>query len=152
MSKITRNSTVTLYHQLGLTDGSLLEDTFNDEPMTFQLGSGELAEGLEFAIMGLEEGDEQTLDISPEMAFGFPDEDAIQTIDRDEFNPDMELQPGLIIEFSTPSGDSLPGTILDIGDDTVTVDFNHPLAGQTVRYTVKIVKVVNTDEHAETIS
>lgn len=141
MSRITRNSIVTLHHQLGLVDGTLLEDSFDSEPMTVQLGQGEMAEGLELALLDLEEGDEQTLDIDPDLAFGFVDETAIQQLDRDVFIEDAPLEPGLIMEFSTPNGESLPGTIIGFDEKTVTVDFNHPLAGQTVRYRVKILSV-----------
>lgn len=144
--KITLNSIVTLHHKLGLTDGSLLEDTFDEEPITYHLGTGELAEGLELSLIDLEEGDEQTLDIGPDLAFGFPEDDMIHSLSRNEFDPDLELHPGLIIEFSTPTGDTVPGTILEFDDTTVKVDFNHPLAGQTIRYSVKIITVEEADE------
>jgi FKBP-type peptidyl-prolyl cis-trans isomerase SlpA len=150
MKKITPNSIVTLHHQLGFTDGSLLEDTFEQEPMTFRLGTGELAEGLELSLMDLTEGEEQTLDIGPDLAFGFPDEALIHSLQRDEFAEDFELETGLIIEFSTPSGETLPGTILDFDEQQVKVDFNHPLAGHVVRYRVKIVDIEN--QVAETIN
>jgi FKBP-type peptidyl-prolyl cis-trans isomerase SlpA len=145
MKKITLNSIVTLHHQLGYTDGSLLEDTFEQEPMTFRLGTGELAEGLELALVDLAEGDEQTLDIGPDLAFGYPDKGMIHQLQRNEFAEDFELEPGLIIEFSTPNGETLPGTILEFDDETVKVDFNHPLAGHTVRYRVKIVQIENPE-------
>ena len=152
MNKIQRNSIVTLYHQIGYTNGHILEDTFDDEPLTFRLGTGELAEGLELSLLGLQEGDEQTLDIGPDLAFGFTDEGLIQTLDRSEFNPDYPLVEGLIIEFSTPNGETLPGTLLEFDDDSVKVDFNHPLAGHTTRYRVKIVEVENPEPVEETIN
>lgn len=143
MKKITPESIVTLHHQIGYTDGSLLEDTFDQEPLTFRLGTGELAEGLELSLMDLSEGEEQTLDIGPDLAFGFTDKAMIQQLQRDEFDPDFELQAGLIIEFSTPSGETIPGTILEFDNKKVKVDFNHPLAGHVVRYRVKIVRIEN---------
>jgi FKBP-type peptidyl-prolyl cis-trans isomerase SlpA len=143
MKKITLDSIVTLHHQLGYTDGTLLEDTFDQEPMTFRLGNGELAEGLELALVNLTEGEEQTLDIGPDLAFGFTDKSMIHQLSREEFAEDFELEPGLIIEFSTPNGETLPGTILEFDDKQVKVDFNHPLAGHTVRYRVKIVQIEN---------
>lgn len=143
MNKITNNSIVTLHHKLGLTDGSILEDTYDDEPMTFRLGTGELAQGLELALIDLQPGDEQTLDIGPDLAFGFADELAVQTLDRSEFDPQYPLEEGMIIEFSTPSGETLPGAILEFDDSRVKVNFNHPLAGQTVRYSVRIIAVEN---------
>ena len=62
---------------------------------------------------------------------------------REEFDDQLELMPGLIIEFSTPSGETLPGTILEFDDTSVKVDFNHPLAGETIRYSVKIIDIEN---------
>ena len=143
MSMIERNSRVTLYYRLGSTDDQLLEDNFDDEPMTVQLGQGEMAEGLELSLIGLAEGDEQTIDIGPDLAFGPLDETLFRVLPRIEFDPDLELEPGLIIEFANADGDTLPGTIMRFDDDEVHVDLNHPLAGQTVRYSVKIVAVDN---------
>lgn len=141
--KINRFSKVTLHHQLGLPDGTVLEDTYDEEPMVIQLGTGELAEGLELALIELVEGDEQTIDINPDLAFGFIDETLFVDMARDEFDDEFELQEGLIIEFSTPNEDFIPGTIMSFDDSIVKVDLNHPLAGQKVRYKVKIVAVEN---------
>ena len=143
MSQIERNSRVTIYYRLGLTNGDVLEDNFEDEPMTVQLGCGEMAEGLELALIGLREGQEETIDIGPDLAFGYVDETLFRSIPRIEFDPELELEPGLIIEFATEEGETLPGTILDFNEDEVRVDLNHPLAGQTVRYSVRVVAIDN---------
>lgn len=152
MDKITRTSIVTLHHKIGFTDGTVLEDTFAGEPLTYRLGRGEMADGLELGLLGLHEGDEQTLDIGPDLAFGFPDENLVQSLERSEFDPQKHLEVGLIIEFSTPTGETLPGTILEFDDSRVKVDFNHPLAGHTVRYRVRIVNIDNTDCAPESIN
>ncbi|MDC1288206.1 FKBP-type peptidyl-prolyl cis-trans isomerase [Gammaproteobacteria bacterium] len=151
MSMIERNSRVTLYYRLGLTDDHLLEDNFDDEPMTVTLGRGEMAEGLELSLIGLSAGDEQTIDIGPDLAFGFVDETLFRALPRAEFDPDLELEPGLIIEFANEDGDTLPGTIISFDDHQVQVDLNHPLAGQTVRYSVKIVTVDNDTTEPKTL-
>ena len=151
MNQIERNSLVTLYYRLGLTDDRVLEDNFEQEPMTVQLGRGEMAEGLELALLGLREGDEQTIDIGPDLAFGYVDETLFRSIPRAEFDPDLELEPGLIIEFATDDGETLPGTILEFDDAEVRVDLNHPLAGQTVRYSVRIVSVANPPAGDQTL-
>jgi len=151
MSMIERNSRVTLYYRLGLTDDQLLEDNFDDEPMTITLGQGEMAEGLELALVGLNEGDEQTIDIGPDLAFGFVDDTLFRALPRAEFDPQLELEPGLIIEFANEDGDTLPGTIVSYDDFQVQVDLNHPLAGQTVRYSVKIVAVDNDSTEPKTV-
>jgi FKBP-type peptidyl-prolyl cis-trans isomerase SlpA len=151
MSMIERNSRVTLYYRIGLTDDQILEDNFDDEPITVQLGQDEMAEGLELALIGLQEGDEQTIDIGPDLAFGYVDETLFRALPRAEFDPDLELEPGLIIEFATEDGETLPGTILEHDEDEVRVDLNHPLAGQTVRYSVKIVAVEKAPEESKTL-
>jgi FKBP-type peptidyl-prolyl cis-trans isomerase SlpA len=151
MSMIERNSRVTLYYRIGLTDDQILEDNFDDEPITVQLGRDEMAEGLELALIGLQEGDEQTIDIGPDLAFGYVDETLFRALPRSEFDPDMELEPGLIIEFATEDGETLPGTVLEHNEEEVRIDLNHPLAGQTVRYSVKIVAVEEAAKESKTL-
>lgn len=151
MSMIERNSRVTLYYRIGLTDDQILEDNFDEEPITVQLGQEEMAEGLELALIGLQEGDEQTIDIGPDLAFGYVDETLFRALPRAEFDPDIQLEPGLIIEFATEDGETLPGTILEHNEEEVRVDLNHPLAGQTVRYSVKIVAVEQAPEESKTL-
>ena len=151
MSMIERTSRVTLYYRLGLTDDQILEDNFDDEPMTVTLGQGEMAEGLELALLGLSSGDEQTIDIDHDLAFGYVDETLFRSLARIDFDPELELEQGLIIEFANEDGDTLPGTILDFNEDEVRIDLNHPLAGQTVRYSVKIVAVDNEELEPKTL-
>ena len=151
MSMIERNSRVTLYYRLGLTDDQILEDNFDDEPMTILLGTDEMAEGLELALIGLSEGDEQTIDIGADLAFGYVDETLFRSLPRADFDPEIELERGLIIEFANDDGDTLPGTIVDFDAAQVEVDLNHPLAGQTVRYSVKIVEVDNDTDQPKTL-
>jgi len=149
VSQINHTSLVTLHYRLGLTDDSILEDTFDDEPMTVQLGDGKMAKGLELSLLGLEPDDVQTVDIGPELAFGYSDETLFRALPRLEFDSDIQLEEGLIIEFSNADGNTLPGTILGFDDQEVQIDLNHPLAGQTIRYSVKILEVVNVEENRE---
>jgi len=89
----------------------------------------------------LKAGASQRLVLQPEQAFGVHDPGKRHRLARSEFPPDMALEPGLIIGFDTPAGDELPGTIVSLADDTVEVDFNHPLAGRVVVYEVEIIAV-----------
>lgn len=139
---IRPGSTVTMHYSLALEDGTLVDSTFDsDEPLTFIMGDGTLIEGLEFAIIDLKKGDQQSIQIPPESGFGYRDEDAVQSMPRNQFSDELELKPGLVIEFETPSGLQVPGTVLDVKDDTVVVDFSHPLANRTVIFNVQILDV-----------
>ncbi|NIR58100.1 MAG: FKBP-type peptidyl-prolyl cis-trans isomerase [Gammaproteobacteria bacterium] len=135
-------SEVVLHLELRLEDGTVAESSFADEPVRVVLGDGTLIEGLERALYGLHAGDRQTLRIGPDEGFGRRDPAAIQPMPRSEFPADMALEPGLIIGFTTPAGDEVPGAIREVGEERVTVDFNHPLAGHEVTFEAEILEVI----------
>lgn len=143
LDHIGPGSKVMLHFTIALEDGMVAESTFDDEPVEFVIGRGELQEGLERALYGLKTGDNQTFTILPEQGFGLRDARAEQLLARDEFPAQIPIEPGVIIEFTTPRGDEVPGTIKAITHDQVNVDFNHPLAGHKIKFTVKILAVSN---------
>ena len=134
-------SEVLMHFTLSLADGTVADSTDEDEPLRFVMGDGTLIEGLELVLYGLKKGDRQCLSIDPRDAFGFPDEENIHTMPRSEFPAEMKLEAGLIISFTTPSGEEVPGAIRDIKDDEVVVDFNHPLAGNEIIFDVEILEI-----------
>jgi FKBP-type peptidyl-prolyl cis-trans isomerase SlpA len=142
---ISPASTVTLHLSLTLKDGTVAESTFDDEPLTFTMGDGSLAEGLELGLYGLRPGDTQRLELYPEQAFGLRDSGKVHQLPRADFAAEMALEAGLIIGFNTPGGEELSGTIIAFDDATVEVDFNHPLAGWVVIFDVEIIDVVLTE-------
>ncbi|MFK5914752.1 MAG: FKBP-type peptidyl-prolyl cis-trans isomerase [Woeseiaceae bacterium] len=130
---------VTMHFTLSLEDGTIADASIDGEPMVFTMGDGSLIEGLEMVLYGLKVGDKQSLSIEPRDTFGFPDDENVHTLARTEFSDDMKIEEGMIIGFNTPSGDEIPGAIMEIKDDKVKVDFNHPLAGHEVVFNVEIV-------------
>ena len=142
--QIAPGSRVTLHFRLALPDGTEAISTFDQQPATVTIGDGSLTEGLEMALYGLSAGDRQTLTLNHNQAFGERDEARVQTIPRHRFPPDMALDKGLVIAFETDTGEEIAGTIADDSDDQeIRVDFNHPLAGQDVVFTVEILSVDN---------
>lgn len=137
------NSTVVMHSTITLEDGTVADTTVGAEPLRFAMGDGSLVTGLELALFGLKAGDRQSLRIGPADAFGFRDEQNIHWMERAEFPADMALEPGLIIGFATPGGEEIPGVILEVREDSVRVDFNHPLAGHEVGFEVEILEVTN---------
>ena len=134
-------SEVLMHFSLSLVDGTVADSTNEGEPLRFVMGDGTLIEGLELVLYGLKQGDRQCLSIEPRDAFGFPDEDNIHTLPRSEFPADIPLEAGLIIGFTTPSGEEVPGAIKEIREDEVVVDFNHPLAGNEIIFDVEILEI-----------
>lgn len=138
---IRHGSRVLMHFSLALPDGTEAVSTFDGEPETVIVGDGALAEGLEQAIIGLRSGDKRSFELTPEQAFGYWEEQKLQWMQRKEFSPDLLLEPGLVIAFATPSGEEVPGTIVEVGQERVNVDFNHPLAGADILFSVKILQV-----------
>lgn len=134
-------SQVTMYSTLSLTDGTVADSTEEGEPMTFIMGDGTLIEGLEMVLYGLKVGDKQCLEIGPRDTFGFPDEDNIHAMPRSEFAAELPLEEGIVLGFTTPSGEEVPGTIHEVRDEEVVIDFNHPLAGRPVVFEVEILDI-----------
>lgn len=132
---------VTMHFTLALEDGTVADASIDGEPMTFNMGDGTIIEGLEMVLYGLKAGEKQSLSIEARDTFGFPDPENIHNMSIKEFSEDLKIEEGMIIGFSTPSGDEIPGAILEIKDDEVKVDFNHPLAGHEVVFSVEIIEI-----------
>jgi len=136
-------SSVTLHFSLALTDGTVAFDT-EDEAMTCILGDGTLLPGLELALYGLKSGEEQTLTLTPEQAWGERNSALVKEMPRSDFPPDAELEAGQVLAFSLPDGDETMGTVLAVEEAQVLVDFNHPLSGQTVVFHARVLEVDNS--------
>lgn len=140
-TSIQAGSEVLMHFSLCLKDGTVADSTEENEPLRFTMGDGTLIEGLELVLYGLKTGDKQSLEIAPIDTFGFPDEENVHNMPRSEFAEDLAIKEGTVIGFTTPSGDEVPGTILEFNQDTVKVDFNHPLSGHTIIFDVEILEV-----------
>ncbi len=136
---------VLIHFTLSLADGMVVDATEEDQPMRLRIGDGTLIAGLEQVLFGMKAGEHQCVAIDPRDAFGFPDETNFHEMPRSEFDEGVDLQPGLIIGFSTPAGEEVPGTVREVGDETVLVDFNHPLAGREIIFDVKVLDVKRVD-------
>lgn len=138
---INEKSRVTLHFALRLEDGSEVDSTFEQKPATFDYGDGSLLPTIERKLLGMMSGDKQTFVILPEDGFGQRNPNNIQQFSRKDFSAEMELTPGLMLSFADANKAELPGVIAEIQEDSVLVDFNHPLAGHTLNFAVEIISV-----------
>jgi FKBP-type peptidyl-prolyl cis-trans isomerase SlpA len=142
VSIISQDSAVTLHFTIKLSDGSVADSTHNmGKPAKFIIGDGSLSENFEKCLVGLTSGDNKAIELKAVDAFGMPNPDNVHHMDRAKFVGDSEVEVGTIMAFSGPDGMEIPGIITDIAGDSVTVDFNHPLAGQDVTFEVEILEV-----------
>lgn len=141
MSDITigEGTEVTLHFAIKLQSGQVIDSNFEAQPAKFVFGDGNIPEGFEQALSGLKMGDHLDLTIAPERGFGMHNPSNIQVMPRTQFK-EMDLEPGLVVTFQEPGGE-VPGVVSEFTEDRVTIDFNHPLAGQTILFEVKILQV-----------
>ncbi|HFB67162.1 MAG TPA: FKBP-type peptidyl-prolyl cis-trans isomerase [Aeromonadales bacterium] len=133
---------ILLHMTLKLDDGSVADSSkVSGKPNLLQLGDGSLSDALEKQLVGLTKGQQKTFRLSANDAFGESIPELIQYIERHQFPAEINLQREQIINFSQPSGDSLPGIIRKIEGQSVKVDFNHPLAGEAVTFEIEVVQI-----------
>ena len=144
---ITPNTKVSLNFSITLETGELVDSNFDRAPVSFVMGDGSLLPGFEARLLGLKPGDEASFTISPEDGFGEPQEANYQDVPRHTFSKDSEVEIGMVFSFADAAGGELPGVVDSFDEDTVRVNFNHPLAGRTLRFEVKIDRVEPAELH-----
>lgn len=137
---VTANSLVTLRYRLSY-EGEVLVSTMESKPSTFQLGTGELAPPLEQCLLGMEAGSKRSVDLAPD-AFGAHNPQLVRRIPRFELPPDAPLELGGALSVRMENGQQATGLLREIGDESVVLDLNHPLAGKSVRFEVDVIGVL----------
>ncbi len=131
---------VSLAYDLRDSDGEMIDSAGEDDPLEFIQGFGQIISGLEEEMYGLSVGDERDLVIEPSDGYGEYDEEATSLVPLSMFPPGMEIELGMPVELETEDDDEpVDAYVVEINDDTVLLDFNHPLAGETLHFHVKVV-------------
>lgn len=143
---VTADAYLTLHYRLANLQGEDIISTFNENPATLQLGTGQLAPELEASLLGLEEGSHVTRELSAEKAFGPRNPELIQRVSmqtlKENSNFGEQYAVGDLVEFAAPSGGRFAGVLRALDDDGAIFDFNHPLAGQGVLFETKIIGIL----------
>jgi FKBP-type peptidyl-prolyl cis-trans isomerase SlpA len=143
---ITEGSFLTLHYRLSSQQGDSIVSTFDENPATLQIGAGQLAPFLEQRLMGLAEGTHRVFDLSPEQAFGPRNPDLVKWVSlatlRENSDADADYAVGDMVDFAAPGGGRFAGVLRELGEQDALFDFNHPLAGQHVKFEVRIIGVM----------
>ena len=139
--RIGPQSRVTLHLSLTLEDGTEVLSTFDDEPLSFTMGDGTLAPGLEEMLLDLPAGADTRLLAEGAAIFGAPDPELVHELPVADLPADFTAEPGQVIAFSTPGDQETPGTVLAVTDQHVRVDFNHPLAHRGLHARVQVLTI-----------
>ncbi len=143
--QIADKKVVSITYILKDESGETVESVPDGEDFSYLHGSQNIIIGLEKALTGKAKGDELTVDVSPEEGYGSYDENMVQTVDKEMFG-DSEIEVGAQFYADSPDGDQIAVTVTKIDDNSVTVDGNPPLAGQSLNFAIKVLDVRDATE------
>ena len=131
-----------LVHYTGkLQDGTVFDSSADRQPLEFALGSGQIIPGFEQAVIGMSPGESKTEVIPCTEAYGDRRPEMVLEVDRQQLPSDLEVQEGQQLQLQDPSGQVIAVTVADIKDSTVTLDANHPLAGEDLIFEIQLVEL-----------
>ena len=143
---VTASAYLTLHYRLATVDGTDIVTTFNGTPATLMLGQGQLAPVLEQLLIGMPEGTHKTFDLEPGVGFGPRNPDLVRPVSRATLDansvPGADYKVGDLVDFAAPGGGRFAGVLRELGETEALFDFNHPLAGQPVRFEVNLISVL----------
>ncbi len=139
---VRSDSYLTLHYRITTLDGEEFLSTFDMSPATLQMGSGQLSENLESVLIGLPAKERFVFELEPEQAFGVHNDRLVERIARDALPAGMELKENSVVEFTAPNGATFAGFLRELDATSGLFDFNHPLAGKTIRFEVEIIGIM----------
>ena len=139
--KIVKEGRSVSVHYTGtLDDGTMFDTSRSNSPITFEVGAGKVIKGFDEAVKGMAVGDKKQVRILSEEAYGERSPEAVLVVARDSFPEDMQLEVGMKVQGSGPNGD-FPAIVSAIASNGITVDLNHPLAGENLNFEIEVVEV-----------
>lgn len=141
MSTVKKGDNVRVHYTGKFDDGQVFDSSDGGEPLAFTVGAGQVIPGFDSAMVGMQIGETKQIVIPPDEAYGQRVEELVQTINRDQFRLEgVEPELGMAIEMQTPQG-SIPLVITEMTETTVTIDANHPLAGEELHFDLTLVEI-----------
>lgn len=142
MNRATQGKTV-LFHYVGsLDDGTVFDSSVDREPLQVTIGNNEVIRGVDQALAGMAPGEDKTVTVPADQAYGPHRPELIQEVERARIPPQVDLSVGNLLEGSDPNGRRMQLTVVESNEDTVTLDANHPLAGRDLKFELKLVEIV----------
>ncbi len=142
MSKAKSGDTVQVHYKGTLNDGQLFDSSAGRDPLSFQLGSGQVIKGFDDGVSGMAVGDKKTINIPSADAYGAVNDELLINFDRSQIPSDIPLEPGVTLNMHQDgNGQVVPVVVKEVADDHVVLDANHPLAGQDLTFELELVGI-----------
>ncbi|MBN1218923.1 MAG: peptidylprolyl isomerase [Anaerolineae bacterium] len=142
MIQAKSGDTVKVHYTGKFEDGTEFASSINDDPLQFTIGKGEVIPGLEQAVIGMSPGESKTAEILAEQAYGPYQESKVREINRDQFPPHLNLQVGKVLTTRKADGEKVKHIVTTVSETNVTIDANHPLAGEDLIFDIQLIEVV----------
>lgn len=143
MGKVENGIFVSVDYKGTLQNGDVF-DTSSGQPLEVQIGAGKVIKGFEEALLGMSLNEKKSFTIEPEDAYGQRDESLKRVFARAEVPPEIDLQVGQIVGVRSQEGQQIPASIVQVDDENVTADMNHPLAGEVLHFEIEVVGISST--------
>lgn len=141
MSQAKPGDTVSIHYTGTLEDGTQFDSSQGREPLEFEVGSGQVIPGFDKAVEGMTVGDSKNVRIEADDAYGERHEQLVQEVERSMLPDNLEPETGMALQSNSPDGQVMQFVVTDVTDETITVDANHPLAGQALTFAIELVGI-----------
>lgn len=141
MTHAKQGDTVKVHYTGKLEDGTVFDSSVNREPLEFAIGTGSLIPGFEQAVIGMTPGESKTERIVAEQAYGEHREDMVLVVDRQQMPEDMQVGVGQQLQIRQQTGQTIPVVVTDVSDSQITLDANHPLAGEDLTFDIQLLEI-----------
>ncbi len=141
MSAVKNGDTVKVHYHGTLDDGTVFDSSHERDPLSFTIGQGEIIPGLENAVQGMNQGDTKSVSIPPEEAYGSRQEENMLQVNQTDIPEEINPEEGMVLQVKTQDGQSRNVTVAEVTEEAVTLDGNHPLAGENLNFEINLVEV-----------
>jgi peptidylprolyl isomerase len=141
MTQVKSGDTVRINYVGTLNNGEVFDSSEGRDPLEFVVGSGQVIKGLDVAIPGMAVGDKKDVNVVCAEAYGDVNPDARQAVPRDQIPAEIPCEVGTQLQMQTPQGQVVPVTVAEVSETEVTLDANHPLAGQDLNFAIEIMGI-----------
>jgi peptidylprolyl isomerase len=142
MTQANEGDTVRIHYSGKLTDGTLFDSSAGNDPLEFKIGDNTIIPKLEASVVGMTVGDKAIVEIDADDAYGPRLEEAVQNVERSMIPDEVDLTVGGQLQATAPDGKQLILTVLEVDDETVKLDGNHPLAGENLVFDIELVDII----------
>jgi len=141
MKKAESGNTVKVHYTGKLNDGTVFDSSRDGSPLEFTVGSGHVIKGFDNAVSGMAVGEQKTVNIPADEAYGPIRDEMVLTVKREQLPKNIELKEGLHLQLSQPDGAVFNVMVTNLTEDSVTLDGNHPLAGKDLNFDIELVEI-----------